>query len=63
MRESKRVKEVGAMELMSIIVFCIVVGFLIKKLGKALMNIGIGICIVIVVGCLLSGLSIFDFFQ
>ena len=51
------------MELMSIIVFCIVVGFLIKKLGKALMNIGIGICIVIVVGCLLSGLSIFDFFQ
>ncbi len=51
------------MELFSIVVLCLVFGFLFKILGKSLMNIGIGICIVVVVLCLLSGSTIFDFFD
>ncbi len=51
------------MELMSLVVMCIVFGFLFRILGKSLMNIGIGIVIVIVVMCLLSGSTIFDFLE
>ena len=47
-------------EWIPIIVICIVFGFLIRTLGRAIMNIGISIAVIILVIVILNGLMIIE---
>ncbi len=50
-------------ELLGIIMFFLVVGFIIRILGRAIMNLGISIGVIILAVALLSGLSAMGFFE
>lgn len=47
-------------EWIPIIVVCIVFGFLIRTLGRAVMNIGISIAVIILVIAVLNGLMLME---
>ncbi|MCR5403473.1 MAG: hypothetical protein K6E91_06555 [Butyrivibrio sp.] len=47
-------------EWIPIIVICIVFGFLIRTLGRAIMNIGISIAVIILVIVILNGLMVIE---
>lgn len=47
-------------EWIPIIVVCIVFGFLIRTLGRAVMNIGISIAVIIIVIVILNGLMVIE---
>ena len=50
------------MEIMGIIALLVIVGFLIRILGRAVMNIGISLGVIILVIAVLTGLSAMGFF-
>ncbi|MCR4596963.1 MAG: hypothetical protein K5673_09290 [Lachnospiraceae bacterium] len=50
------------MEILGIIALLVIVGFLIRILGRAVMNIGISLGVIILVIALLTGLSAMGFF-
>lgn len=49
-------------EWIPIIVICVVFGFLIRTLGRAIMNIGISIAVIIIVIVLLNGFMALEWF-
>ncbi len=50
------------MEILGIIALLVIVGFLIRILGRAVMNIGISLGVIILVIAVLTGLSAMGFF-